>query len=405
MASQGVTTPATQDVVRITSAGAAAARRTGRRVQAGDLVAFDAGVVADGYAARSGRTWPVGRDGSASAVERPVPPRRTRLWARPARRLPARRRRPPALLDAYARGRRAAAAACRSARGLGLGFDDPVIVRDLPADRGAGAARSRASSSSSPAASSTTPSGRSSRHEPVLITADGPEVLSSSPFWNRRARRSPRHDRRPSRPRSRLDPLREGPGDQDRHAHAEPARPAQRADHRHAAALRRPAAPGQHRRRREGPRDPRRGRRLRHRPGPPRVHGGGALRGRPAARGAGSRTPTSPTRPAATSATAPPPPSGSPTPAAAAGRSRSSRRSPSSRPRATCYGWHFYQAGDADLVISSDDALFGHAAFRYAGAAPRMWWWAHVDGPPQVPGDGLHRPALHGRRDGRAAAS
>ena len=41
-----------------------------------------------------------------------------------------------------------------------------------------------------------------------------------------------------------------------------------------------------------------------------------------------------------------------------------------------CYGWHFYQAGDADLVISSDDALFGHAAFRYAGAAPRMWWWA-----------------------------
>jgi enoyl-CoA hydratase/carnithine racemase len=40
------------------------------------------------------------------------------------------------------------------------------------------------------------------------------------------------------------------------------------------------------------------------------------------------------------------------------------------------YGWHFYQAGDADLVIASDDALFGHAAFRYAGAAPRMWWWA-----------------------------
>jgi len=45
-----------------------------------------------------------------------------------------------------------------------------------------------------------------------------------------------------------------------------------------------------------------------------------------------------------------------------------------------CYGWHFYQAGDADLVISSDDALFGHAAFRYAGAAPRMWWWAQTMG-------------------------
>ena len=44
------------------------------------------------------------------------------------------------------------------------------------------------------------------------------------------------------------------------------------------------------------------------------------------------------------------------------------------------YGWHLYQAGDADLVISSDDALFGHAAFRYAGAAPRMWWWAQMMG-------------------------
>ena len=32
-----------------------------------------------------------------------------------------------------------------------------------------------------------------------------------------------------------------------------------------------------------------------------------------------------------------------------------------------CYGWHFYQAADADLVISSDDALFGHPAFRYVG--------------------------------------
>jgi enoyl-CoA hydratase len=44
------------------------------------------------------------------------------------------------------------------------------------------------------------------------------------------------------------------------------------------------------------------------------------------------------------------------------------------------YGWHLYLAGDADLVISSDDALFGHAAFRYAGAAPRMWWWAQMMG-------------------------
>src|SRR3546814_14216048 len=40
-----------------------------------------------------------------------------------------------------------------------------------------------------------------------------------------------------------------------------------------------------------------------------------------------------------------------------------------------CYGWHFYQAADADLLVSSDDALFGHPAFRYVGWGPRMWTW------------------------------
>jgi enoyl-CoA hydratase len=45
-----------------------------------------------------------------------------------------------------------------------------------------------------------------------------------------------------------------------------------------------------------------------------------------------------------------------------------------------CYGWHFYQAADADLVISSDEALFGHPAFRYVGYAPRMWQWAMMMG-------------------------
>jgi enoyl-CoA hydratase/carnithine racemase len=45
-----------------------------------------------------------------------------------------------------------------------------------------------------------------------------------------------------------------------------------------------------------------------------------------------------------------------------------------------CYGWHFYQAADADMVISSDDALFGHASFRYAGWAARMWQWTLMMG-------------------------
>ena len=45
-----------------------------------------------------------------------------------------------------------------------------------------------------------------------------------------------------------------------------------------------------------------------------------------------------------------------------------------------CYGWHFYQAGDCDLLISSDDALYGHAAFRYSGWGPRLWTWIETVG-------------------------
>lgn len=45
-----------------------------------------------------------------------------------------------------------------------------------------------------------------------------------------------------------------------------------------------------------------------------------------------------------------------------------------------CYGWHFYQAADADLVIASDDTLFGHPAFRYAGWGPRLWSWVDMMG-------------------------
>jgi enoyl-CoA hydratase/carnithine racemase len=45
-----------------------------------------------------------------------------------------------------------------------------------------------------------------------------------------------------------------------------------------------------------------------------------------------------------------------------------------------CYGWHFYQAADCDLVVSSDEALFGHPAFRYAGWGPRLWSWVETMG-------------------------
>lgn len=48
--------------------------------------------------------------------------------------------------------------------------------------------------------------------------------------------------------------------------------------------------------------------------------------------------------------------------------------------RGYCYGWHFYQAADADIVVASEDSLFGHAAWRYAGFAARQWQWCTMMG-------------------------
>jgi Xaa-Pro dipeptidase len=180
MALRGVTTPATQDVVRITSIGAARSRGGDGRVQAGDLVAFDAGVVADGYVGEVGRTWPVRLNGNAANVKG-LYRRWDELWVR--------------LFDACQPG--AAASGLLEAyrlageplplipvgRGLGLGFDDPVIVRDLPET----AARERLDPGVVMVVTGCVFAegvGFVTAHEPVLITPDGPEVLSASPFWN-----------------------------------------------------------------------------------------------------------------------------------------------------------------------------------------------------------------------------
>ena len=45
-----------------------------------------------------------------------------------------------------------------------------------------------------------------------------------------------------------------------------------------------------------------------------------------------------------------------------------------------CYGWHFYICAAADIIVASDDALFGHPSFRYAGWGPRMWQWLETVG-------------------------
>ena len=118
------------------------------------------------------------------------------------------------------------------ARGLGLGFDHPLVTR-------VAARRPRPSSSSSPAWSSrhrlrlaTKASAACTSQEPVLITADGPEVLSSESVPQRK-RAGARHDRRrgpDSRGRSsctrRIRPPRSP------RITLEPARPAQQPDDR-----------------------------------------------------------------------------------------------------------------------------------------------------------------------------
>jgi Xaa-Pro dipeptidase len=176
-AAGGVSTPATQDGAWVTSREHPWRRARGDgRIENGDLVAFSAGVLADGYVGEVGRTWPVG-DVDASALY----DRWNALWDRLAA---ACRPGQPAsgLLAAYADE---PLPPMPVAHGLGLGFDPPVVTPQLQATaaqeilepgmvlsvtgyvwrEGVGAVFGR---------------------EAVLVTPDGPEVLTSSPAWNSR---------------------------------------------------------------------------------------------------------------------------------------------------------------------------------------------------------------------------
>jgi Xaa-Pro dipeptidase len=179
MAAGGVSTPATQDAAWVTSREHPWRRATGDgQVGAGDLVAFAAGALADGYVAEVGRTWPAGDPDNEST--RKLYQRSNELWDR---RIAACR--PGALagelLTAYdLAGEPLPPMAV--AHGLGLGFDPPVISRQLPAtaerehldpgmvlaltgyvwQEGVGAVLHR---------------------DTVVITDSGPELLTASPSW------------------------------------------------------------------------------------------------------------------------------------------------------------------------------------------------------------------------------
>ena len=178
-AAGGVSTPATQDGAWVTSREHPWRRaRNDGRIERGDLVAFAAGVLADGYLGEVGRTWPVG-DVDRSAVAA-LYERWNGLWERLIAAC-----RPGAaasdLIGAYeAAGEPVPAMAV--AHGLGLGFDPPVVTPQLRAtaaeeilapgmvlavsgyvwQEGIGAVFGR---------------------EAVHVGSDGAEVLTSSPFY------------------------------------------------------------------------------------------------------------------------------------------------------------------------------------------------------------------------------
>lgn len=183
MTAGGVSTPASQDAVWVTAKDHPWRRVRGdARVRDGDLVAFASGVLAHGYIGEVGRTWPAGNVDEIAA--RALYDRADALWAQLARAC-----RPGGhgsdLLAAYeAAGE--PLPPMPIAHGLGLGFDPPVVSSRLPRtaaeerldpgmvlavtgyvwERGIGAVLAR---------------------EAVLITTDGPEVLTSSASYNSRA--------------------------------------------------------------------------------------------------------------------------------------------------------------------------------------------------------------------------
>src|SRR3984893_13404011 len=129
MAAGGVSTPATQDAAWVTSREHPWRRATGDgQVGSGDLVAFAAGALADGYVGEVGRTWPVEDVGNGST--RKLYQSSNELWDR----LIAACRpgvRASELLAAYdLAGEPLPPMAV--AHGLGLGFDPPGFSRQLP---------------------------------------------------------------------------------------------------------------------------------------------------------------------------------------------------------------------------------------------------------------------------------
>jgi Xaa-Pro dipeptidase len=176
MAAGGVSTPSIQDAAWVTSRDHPWRRASADgRVQAGDLVAFSSGVLDGGYTGEVGRTWPVGESSSATDLYRRWDALWDRLYESCQPGAPA-----IDLLAAYqAAGEELPPMPV--ARGLGLGFDTPVVSQHLPAT----AAEEQLEAGMVLAVTGyvwQSGVGAVFGREAVLITPDGPEILTSSPF-------------------------------------------------------------------------------------------------------------------------------------------------------------------------------------------------------------------------------
>lgn len=178
MAAGGVSTPATQDAAWVTSREQPWRRASGHQVRSGDLVAFAAGALANGYVAEVGRTWPAGEvDGAARklfgrsntlydsmlAACRPGAATRDLLAAYEAAGEPI----PPMPV----------------AHGLGLGFDPPVVSETLLA----AGEHDRLEAGMVLAITGYVWQqgiGAVFRRDTVHITDDGVDVLTQSPSWS-----------------------------------------------------------------------------------------------------------------------------------------------------------------------------------------------------------------------------
>ncbi|MGV9675892.1 M24 family metallopeptidase [Nocardia sp. NPDC003482] len=177
-AAGGVSTPAAQDCAWVTSREHPW-RRAGvdRRVRDGDLVAISASVLGDGYIGEVGRTHPVGD----SAHARGLYGRWNSLWdrligaCRPGRSAAG-------LLDAYTAAGEALPPV-PVARGLGMGFDSPVVS---PILRGTATAERLEPGMVLAVTGYVWQSGVGAvfGRDAVLITDTGAEVLTGAPHWD-----------------------------------------------------------------------------------------------------------------------------------------------------------------------------------------------------------------------------